>query len=137
MRKLGLLAMLVLCGCMSDHPAVRPLRPLEIATAPYQPLATTALTGTLMYEGECLLFRDDHSGAILMPVWPAGSSFNGTALLYHLPGKSDQWVTVSQEVLLSGQPIGWMTLGGVPYQPLQRQCGAYAPFFVSQVRPAD
>jgi hypothetical protein len=137
MRKVGLLAVLVLSSCMSNHPAVRPLRPLEIATAPYQPLVTTALTGTLMYEGNCLLFRDDHSGMILMPVWPSGSSFNGTALLYHLPGKSDQWVTVSQEVLLSGQPIGWTTLGGLPYQPFQRQCGAYQPFFVSQVRPAD
>lgn len=137
MRKMGLLAILLISGCMSDHPEVRPLRPLEIATAPYQPLATTALTGTLMYEGECLLFRDDRSGAILMPVWPAGSNFNGTALLYHLPGKSDQPVTVSQEVLLSGQPIQWAALGGLSYQPLQRQCGAYAPFFVSQVRPAD
>jgi len=137
MRKVGLLAVLVLSSCMSNHPAVRPLRPLEIATAPYQPLVTTALTGTLMYEGNCLLFRDDHSGMILMPVWPSGSSFNGTALLYHLPGKSDQWLTVSQEVLLSGQPIGWTTLGSVPYQALQRQCGVYQPFFVSQVRPAD
>jgi hypothetical protein len=137
MRKIGLLAILLLSGCLSNHLAVRPLRPLEIATAPYQPLATTALTGSLMYEGECLLFRDDQSGAILMPVWPAGSSFNGTALLYHLPGKSDQWVTVSQEVLLSGQPIQWTTLGGLPYQPLHHQCGGYAPFFVSQVRPAD
>ena len=137
MRKVGLLAILLLPGCLSNHTAVRPLRPLEIATAPYQPLVTAALTGTLMYEGECLLFRDEGSGAILMPVWPAGSSFNGTALLYHLPGKSDQWVVVSQEVLLSGQPIGWTTLGGVPYQALHRQCGAYAPFFVSQVRPAD
>ena len=137
MRKAGVLAVLLLAGCMNNHPAVRPLRPLEIATAPYQPLATVALTGTLMYEGECLLFRDEHSGAILMPVWPDGSSFNGTALLYHLPGKADQWVAVTQEVLLSGQPIGWTTLGGTPYQAIHHQCGAYAPFFVSQVRPAD
>lgn len=137
MRKVGLLAVLMLGGCMSNHPAVRPLRPLEIATAPYQPLATTALTGTLMYEGDCLLFRNDQSGAILMPVWPAGSSFNGTALLYHLPGKSDQWVVVNQELLLKGQPIHWTTLEGAPYQPLHHQCGAYAPFFVSEIRPAD
>lgn len=137
MRKVGLLAILVLCGCMSNRLAVRPLRPLEIATAPYQPLATKALTGSLMYEGECLLFRDDHKGSILLPVWPAGSSFNGTALLYHLPGKSDQWVTVSQEVLLYGQPIEWTTLKGASYQPLQRQCGAYQPFFVSRLTPAN
>lgn len=137
MRKALLLAIFLTAGCMSNQPAVRPLRPLEIATAPYQPLAMTALTGTLMYEGGCLLFRDEQSGAILMPVWPAGSSFNGTALLYHLPGKSDQWVAVAQEVMLSGQPIGWTTLGARPYRPFHYQCGAYAPFFVSSVRPAD
>lgn len=137
MRKVGLLAVLLLSGCFNNHPAVRPLRPLEIATGPYQPLATKALTGTLMYEGGCLLFRDDRSGAIWMPVWPDGSSFNGTALLFHLPGKSDQWLTVSQEVLLSGQPTSWTALGAVSYLPFRGQCGAYAPFFVSQVRPAD
>jgi hypothetical protein len=137
MRKAGLLVILLLGACMSNQPKVRPLRPLEIATAPYQPLATTALTGSMMYEGGCLLFRDDQSGAILMPVWPTGSSFNGTALLYHLPGKSDQWLAVAQEVLLSGQPISWTTLGGIPYEPIHRQCGGYAPFFVSAVRPAD
>lgn len=137
MRKAGLIVMLVLGGCMNDHPRIRPLRPLEIATAPYQDVATTALTGTLMYEGGCLLFRDEPSRALLMPVWPAGSSFNGTALLYHLPGKSDQWVAVSQEVLLYGQPLQWPTLAGIPYQPIHLQCGAYQPFFVTAVRPAD
>jgi hypothetical protein len=137
MRKAALVAILLLSGCVSDHPAIRPLRPLEIATAAYQPVATTALTGSLMYEGGCLLFRDEGSGALLMPVWPAGSSFNGTALLYHLPGKSDQWVAVSQEVMLYGQPLQWPTLSGVFYQPFQHQCGSYAPFFVSSVRPAD
>ena len=90
-----------------------------------------------MYEGECLLFRNEQSGAILMPVWPAGSSFNGTALLFHLPGKSDQWVAVSQEVLLYGQPLQWTTLESTPYLPFQNQCGAYQPFFVTDVRPAD
>ena len=43
MRKVGLLAILVLSGCVNDHPAVRPLRPLEIATAPYQPLVSFLL----------------------------------------------------------------------------------------------
>jgi hypothetical protein len=137
MRKAVLVAILALGGCMSEHPAVRPLRPLEIATAPYQDMATTALTGSLMYEGGCLLFRDEESRAILMPVWPAGSSFNGTALLYHLPGKSDQWVAVAQEVVLYGQPLQWATLNSPVYEPAQHQCGAFAPYFVSSVRPAD
>jgi len=137
MRKAGLAAVLMLGGCFSNHPAVRPLRPLEIATAPYRPVATTALTGSMMYEGGCLLFRDEQSGALVMPVWPAGSSFNGTALLYHLPGKADQWVAVAQEELIYGQPLQWGTLGGLAYQPIQHQCGAYPPFFVTNVRPAD
>jgi hypothetical protein len=137
MRKAALAAILALSGCMSNHPAVRPLRPLEIATAPYQPLATTALSGSLMYEGGCLLFRDEEGGALLMPVWPAGSSFNGSALLYHLPGKADQWVAVAQQVLLYGQPLQWSTLAAPPYQPVREQCGGYPPFFVTNVRPAN
>jgi hypothetical protein len=137
MRKVAFAAILVLTGCLSNHPAVRPLRPLEIATAPYQPLATTALSGSLMYEGGCLLFRDEPSGALLMPVWPAGSSFNGSALLYHLPGKADQWVALAQQALLYGQPLQWGTLAGAPYQPVHDQCGAYPPFFVTSVRPAN
>lgn len=138
MRKAGLVALLMLGGCtFNNHPAVRPLRPLEIPTAPYQPMATTALTGSLMYEGGCLLYRDEKSGALLMPVWPAGSSFNGTALSYHLPGKADQWIAVAQELLLYGQPLQWHRLGAKDYEPFQRQCGIYAPFFVTNVRPAD
>ena len=137
MRKAGLLLLLVLSGCMNDQPKVRPLRPLEIATAPYQPMATTALTGSLMYEGNCLLFRDEESGALLMPVWPAGSTFNGSSLTYHLPGKADQFIAVAQQELIYGQPLRWGTFGGDVYQPFEQQCGAYEPFFVTNVRPAD
>ena len=136
MRKAGLVVFMALSAC-THHPMVRPLRPLEIATAPYQDVATTALTGTLMYEGGCLLFRDEGSGAILMPVLPAGSSFNGTAISYHLPGKADQWVAVAEEVVLYGQPLQWRTLSGPDYQPVQNQCGAYPPYFVTRVRPAN
>lgn len=137
MRKACLLALLMLGGCVGNQPKIRPLRPLEIATAPYQPVATSALSGSLMYEGGCLLFRDEPSGTLLLPVWPEGSSFNGTALLYHLPGKADQWLAVAQELLLSGQALQWRTLAGPAYVPIQHQCGAYPPFFVSAVRPAD
>jgi hypothetical protein len=137
MRRAGLVAIVMLAGCVSNHLAVRPLRPLEIATAPYQPLATTALTGSFMYEGGCLLFRDDESGSLLMPVLPSGSSFNGNALLFHLPGKADQWLAVSQEVLIYGQPIQRQALIAPTYAPIEQQCGAYAPFFVNHVRPAN
>ena len=137
MRKAGLLPILLLGGCMAEHPSIRPLRPLEIPTVAYRDVATTALTGSLMYEGGCLLFRDDQSRSVLMPVWPAGSSFNGTALLYHLPGKADQWIAVSQETVLYGEPLQWSTLVGSNYQPVQHQCGAYPAYYVSSVRPAD
>ena len=137
MRKAGLLSILLLAGCMGEHPSVRPLRPLEIPTMAYRDVATTALTGSLMYEGGCLLFRDDESRAVMMPVWPAGSSFNGTALLYHLPGKSDQWVAVNQEAVLYGEPLQWSTLSAPSYQPVQHQCGAFPAYYVSSVRPAD
>ena len=136
MRKAALFLVLMLGGCMHYH-GVRPLRPLEIATAPYHQLATTALTGSLTNEGGCLLFRDDGSGAILLPVWPVGSTFNGTAVLFREPAKADQRVLVTEEFVMSGQPLQWTTLGAAPYQPFQSQCGAFPPFFVSGVRPAN
>lgn len=126
---------LALGGCIG-HGGVRPLRPLEIATAPYHQVATTALTGSLMYEGGCLLFRDEASGALLMPVWPDGSSFNGTAVLFHQPGKADQRVMVAEEFRMDGQALDWSSLFGEAYEPFQRVC-AMPPFFVSRVRPAD
>jgi hypothetical protein len=138
MREAWLLAIFALGGCvMNNQPKIRPLWALKIATAPYQDLATTALTGSLLYEGGCLLFRDDQSRELLMPVWPAGSSFNGTAVNFHQPGKADQWLAVAQEVLLYGQPIRWPTLSGPPYMPFEHQCGVYPPFFVTGTRPAD
>jgi hypothetical protein len=136
MRKTGLLAILILAGCV-EHPGIRPLRPLEIATAPYLPFAPAALTGSLMYENGCLIFRDEQSGMLMTPVLPGGSTFNGTALTFHLPGKADQLVAINQEVLFYGRPLQWSTLPGAAYQPVQHQCGAYPPFFVAAVRPAD
>jgi hypothetical protein len=138
MGKLAPLAVLLLAACVGHGGGgIRPLRPLEIATAPYEPVATTALAGSLMYEGGCLLFRDEQTGAILMPVWPEGSTFNGTAVMFHEPGKTDQRVMVAEEFLMSGQPLQWATLNAVRYQPLQHQCGAYLPFFAAKVRPAN
>ena len=136
MRKLTWMIALALAGC-AGHSTVRPLRPLEIATAPYRDLTATAMPGSLMYEGGCLLFRNEDTRAILMPVWPSGSIFNGTALTFHLPGKADQLVAINQEVLLYGQPQQWAMLSSAAYQPVEHQCGAYSPYFVSGVRPAD
>jgi hypothetical protein len=136
MRIKGLLGIFMLGGCVSQS-GVRPLRPLEIATAPYQEVATSALTGSLMYEGGCLLFHDEGSGFNFMPVWPLASTFNGTAVLFHQPGRSDQWVAIAQELFIEGQPIRWPTLASLRYQPFKHQCGGFAPFFVSSVTPAD
>jgi hypothetical protein len=120
------------------HTGIRPLRPLEIATAPYQDVATTDMPGSLMYEGGCLLFRNEQRRAILMPVWPSGSIFNGTAVVFHEPGKTDQRIMIAEEFVLSGQPTQWSTLDpAAAYASLRRQCGAYQPFFVSSVRPAN
>jgi len=137
MRKLMLAALAFPGACVSStNGGVHPLRPLEIATAPYQPTVTAALAGSLMYEGNCLLFRDEATKAYLMPVWSVGSSFNGTAVLVHQPGKTDQRIMIAEEFLMEGQPLQWSALGGAAYAPFLQQCGVQ-PFFVSSVRPAN
>jgi hypothetical protein len=136
MRKAALIIALLLGGCAYRGGGIRPLRPLEIALSAYNPVAAEALTGSLMYEGGCLLFRDDKSGGLLLPVWPAGSTFNGTAVLFHHPGKSDQWVIIAQEFVIEGQREPWATLGPGSYFAFQNQCRAQ-PFTVARVRPAD
>jgi hypothetical protein len=136
MRKSLLLTIVVLQACATSTNGVHPLRPLEIPTAPYQATVTAALAGSLMYEGNCLLFRDEATKSYLMPVWPPGSSFNGTALLFHQPSKTDQRIMVAEEFLMEGQPLQWSALSGETYAPFLRQCGMQ-PFFVSSVRPAN
>jgi hypothetical protein len=135
MRNAGILLALMLTSCVS-HGGIRPLRPLEIATEPYQETVTATLTGSLMYEGGCLLFRDEESTARLTPVWPAGSIFNGTSVIFHQPGKADQPVVVGEEFMMEGQPLQWSGLSAGAYSPFQQQCAAQ-PFMVARVRPAD
>src|SRR5947199_4681861 len=135
MRKLTFLAAAVLLEGCATH-GVRPLRPQDLAVAPYQETITAALTGSLMYEGGCLLFRDEASSARLLPVWPIGSTFNGTSVIFHEPGKAEQRVLVGEEFTMSGQPIAWSTLAASTYAPFHNQCRAQ-PFFVSGVRPAN
>jgi hypothetical protein len=134
MRKATLCLLMLPGACASG--GVHPLRPLEIATAPYHQTVTAALVGSLTYESDCLLFRDEATGAYVMPVWPIGSRFNGTALLFHEPGKADQRIMIAEAVMLEGQPLPWSTLSGAPYEPFHRQCAA-RPFFVSSARPAN
>lgn len=134
MRLRGLLIVVLLGGC-AGH-GVRPLRPHDLATAQYQETITAAVTGTLMYEGGCLLFRDEQSPTRLFPVWPVGSTFNGTSVVFHEPGKADQRVMIGEEFLMQGQPFAWSALSASYYAPFHNQCPAQ-PFFVSAVRPAN
>jgi hypothetical protein len=135
MRNAAVLFALLLGGCVSSH-AIRPLRPLELATAPYLDRIVEAHTGSLMYEDGCLLFRDDTSPRRLLPVWPDGSVFNGTSVIFHQPAKADQRIVIGEEFVMGGQSVDWPALPSTGYIPFRRQCGGQ-PFFVSGVRPAD
>ena len=133
MRRACLLVLL-LSGCVSSGP--HPLRPLEIPTAPYSGLVSSKLSGTLTYQGQCLLFRSDANQVQLVPVWPDGTRFNGTSVIFHQPGRMDQPVLINEEFLMSGQPRPWAGVPG-PRIPLhQRQCGG-TPFLVAGIRPAN
>jgi len=137
MRRAGLIALSLLGACEA-HPeeGVRPLRPLELATSTYEEAVTASMSGSLMYEGGCLLFRNEATNVHLLPVWPTGSVFNGTSVIFHHPGKADQPVLIGQEILMEGVPEQWPAVSATAYAPFEHQCGAQ-PFFVSRVRPAD
>jgi len=134
MRGLPLLIPMLLAGCASTGP--HPLRPLEIATAPYAGIATTHWTGSLAYERGCLLFYDDSRRVVLAPVWPDGTIFNGTSVMFHKPGRTDQPIVLNEEFVLSGQPLAWSGVPGPRATVFERQCGGL-PFRVADVRPAN
>jgi hypothetical protein len=134
LKRAFLFSPLLLAGCASH--GVHPLRPLEIPTASYNGVITTALTGTLMYERGCLMFRDDGKRIQLVPVWPTGSVFNGTSVIFHEPGRADQRVVVGEEFLVEGQPLQWSRVPGPRIVLHQRRCGG-EPFAVLGVRPAN
>jgi hypothetical protein len=137
MRKFCLLAFLAIGGCVSNgHNGIRPLRPLELATAPYNGAVASVRTGSLMYEGGCLLFREDRFDARLLPIWPTGSIFNGTSVIFHEPGKADQPILIAQQFVMEGRALSWDELRGIAYAPFEHQCGGQ-PFMVARVRPAD
>jgi len=130
-----LLALPLLAGCASGlHHGIRPLRPLELATAPYEGTVAASLNGSLTYERGCLLFRIDGPTRYVLPIWPEGSIFNGTAVIFHQPGKASQPIMVEQQIEIGGRAIPWPQLPG--YTPFQHQCSA-EPFLVSTVGPAD
>jgi len=125
---------LLLAGCFSN--GVQPLRPLEIATAPYSPIVTETWAGSLAYEHGCLMFLDDTRKLVFSPVWPDGSVFNGTSLIFHKPGKADEPIVLNQEFVLSGQRLTWANVPGPRAPLIQGQCGGI-PFAVAEVAPAN
>jgi|SRR5438270_2939238 len=134
MRPAAFLVTLLTAGCVSN--GVQALRPLEIPTAPYSPIVTAAPTGTLAYERDCLLFYDDARKQALLPVWPDGTIFNGTSLIFHKPGRADQPIVLNQEFVLSGRPVPWSAVTASRASLFQRQCGG-TPFAVADVKPAN
>lgn len=134
MRRIAFFLAALLVGCVSGGP--HPLRPLEIPTAPYNGIVTTGLTGTLLYEGGCLLFRDDAKRMQLVPVWPDGTIFNGTSVIFHEPGKADQRIVLGEEFLMQGQRVTWRNVPGPRTILHQQQCGGQ-PFMVLGIRPAN
>jgi hypothetical protein len=137
MRKTGLALICLLAGCVPRwHGGVRPLQPLEVAASSYSDRVIEEHTGSLMYEGGCLLFREDGGANRLHPIWPAGSIFNGTSIIFHSPGRVDQPILIAQHVVLGGERFPWAALSHDYYAPFRHQCGA-EPFVVSEVRPAD
>lgn len=134
MRKLLLVGILFLGACASN--AVRPLRPNELALAPYREPATQNYVGSLMYEGGCLLFEDEGRSVRLLPIWPSGSRFEESLITFHRPGKAEQRVPVGEEILLSGQRADWATLAGPRMAPFEHQCGG-TPIFVTAITPAN
>jgi hypothetical protein len=136
MNKAAFVLMLILSGCSATNPGIRPLRPLELATAPYRSSVAATLTGSLSYDNGCLLFIEDQTKQSFLPVWPTGSVFNGTSVIFRRPGKADQPVVMAQEFVLGGTPLEWSQMPSPYYAPFEAQCRA-APLFVSEVRPAD
>jgi hypothetical protein len=132
-----LIGMLMTSGCaMNENEPVRPLKPLELAMSTYDGNIVERRTGTLAYENDCLLFRDDNGGPLVMPIWPAGSAFDGFSLKYHEPGRVDQAVLIARHFVMGGRLLTWQSFHGTTFEPFQSQCHA-TPFVVSEVRPAD
>lgn len=132
MRK-ALWTVLPLASCATG--GVHPLRPLDLPTASYlEGAAIERVAGSLTYDDNCLMFRA-RGGDRLLPVWPVGTVFNGTSLMFHRPGKTDHPLLVNEEIQISGEhlPAGYVRSH---FQDYLQRCGG-TPFFVAKVRPAD
>ena len=134
MRFLPLIVVLLLSGCAS--PEIRPLRPFEIATAPYHYTVSETIVGSLMYEGGCLLFLDEDRTRHLLPVWPTGTKFEESLVTFHPPAKAEERLVIGEEIRMDGQAVDWSQVESAEFAPFHQQCGAQ-PFYVSNVTPAN
>ena len=134
MRDICLIGLLLLEGCAST--GVRPLRPNELATAPYHEQGAESFVGSLMYEGGCLLFEDEAKTTRLLPVWPDGSTFEESLITFHHPGRAEQRVMVGEEISITGEVMDWPSVQDAHLAPFQNQC-ASKPFFVTAMTPAN
>jgi hypothetical protein len=134
MRTIYLIFVILLQGCASSE--IRPLRPNELAVAPYHEAGSKSLVGSLMYEGNCLLFEDEDRSVRLLPIWPTGSRFEESLVTFHRPGKADQRVPVGEEIRLDGESADWAELASAGLASFQHQCGG-EPFFVTAITPAN
>lgn len=135
MRRFALALPLLLVAC-AHHNSVRPLRPQELAVSPYDGIISARAEGSLAFEDGCLLFREDGTNARLFPIWPVGTIFNGTSVIFHEPAKAEQPVLLAQQFLMQGRTVDWSRLDPRTYAPFEHQCGGQ-PFLVSGVTPAN
>ena len=134
MRTLCVIGLMLLASCAST--GIRPLRPNELAIAPYHEHGEESFVGSLMYEGGCLLFEDEGKATRLLPIWPDGSTFEESLITFHQPAKAEQRVMVGQEIRLQGESLDWASVPDPRLAPFQHQCGA-KPFFVTAMTPAN
>ncbi|MBV9528176.1 hypothetical protein [Sphingomonas sp.] len=138
MRK-ALWTFFALSGCATQYPetyhAPHPLREVDVPTAPYVEGANAeAVDGSLTWEDGCLLFRSE-AGDRILPIWPRASVFNGTSLIFHRPGRSEQPLLVNQEIEIGGETLP-PAYALANFGTYVQRCGG-KPFFVADVAPAD
>ena len=137
MRRVFIVAVLLLDACVSVSNVPRPLQPNEIAIGPYHEQSTRNFVGSLMYEGGCLVFNGDNGAQRLLPIWPAGTHLEESLITFHRPAKTDQRIAIAEEIRLDGRPAEWTELDPAIFAPFEHQCGWAQPFFVSGLAPAN
>ncbi len=134
MRKICVIGLVLLQACAANK--IRPLRPNELATAPYHEAGTQTFVGSLMYEGNCLIFEDEGKTVRVLPIWPVGSTFEESLITFHQPGHAEQRLMVEQEIEITGEISSWTKISDPDLAPFQHQCGS-EPFFVTAMTPAN